>query len=124
MAWIIFALIVLSFINFLYSELRVGRQRDSAVNKLTDWLARFETKLEAIYKEARDFYSRERISEAKIHLEKLDELNVEVDNLIAEVYRLLFFVLEKPCTALHLHLEYRQQYLICPPVDSLIDIRT
>ena len=48
-------------------------------------MARFETKLEAIYKEARDFHSRERISEAKSHLEKLDELNVEVDNLIAEV---------------------------------------
>jgi hypothetical protein len=49
-------------------------------------LARIEAKLAAIYKEARDFYSRERISEAKSHLEKLDELKAEVDNLIAEVY--------------------------------------
>ncbi|XP_028407226.1 dynein heavy chain 3, axonemal-like [Dendronephthya gigantea] len=70
------------------SELRVSRQQDSAVNKLTDWLARFEAKLEAVYKEAKDFYSRERISEARAHVEKLDELRTEVENLLDEKQRI------------------------------------
>lgn len=53
-------------------------------------MSRFEAKLEAIYKEAKDFYSRERISEASANLEKLDELKNEVDNIIAEVNLLVF----------------------------------
>ena len=75
----------------LSSELRVSRQHDSAVNKLSDWLARFETKLEVIYKEAKDFHSKERMSEARSHLDKLDEMKSEVDSLIAEVWFLVLF---------------------------------
>jgi hypothetical protein len=55
------------------------------VNKLSDWLTRFKTKLEALHKEARDFYSKERLSEAGAYLDKLDEMKSEVDSLIAEV---------------------------------------
>lgn len=57
-----------------------------------DWLALFKNKLQDVFKESRDFYTKERLSEARVYLEQLNELKAEVDKLIAEVE--------------HLHLKY------------------
>lgn len=72
-------------IFFYFSELRVSREHDAAVNKLMDWLARFKSKLDHVFKESRNFYTKERLSEARAYLEQLNELKAEVDKLIAEV---------------------------------------
>lgn len=56
------------------------------MNKLTDWLARFENELDQVLKEAKDFHTKDRISEAKLYVERLDELRVQVDKLITEVF--------------------------------------
>ena len=61
------------------------REHDTAMNKLLDWLARFEAQLKHTQQSIRDFHKLDRISEAKTYLAQLDELRAKVKGFLEEV---------------------------------------
>lgn len=67
------------------SETRITREHDSAMNKLFDWLARFELQLNETLQSVKEFYTKDRMSEAKTYLAQLDELRDKVLGFLEEV---------------------------------------
>lgn len=67
------------------SEHRVTREHDTAMNKLFDWLARFELQLNETLQSVKEFYTKDRVSEAKTYLAQLDELKDKVQEFLDEV---------------------------------------
>ena len=69
----------------LSSENRITREHDTAMNKLFDWLARFEMQLNETLQSVKEFYTKDRVSEAKNYLVQLDELKHKVQEFLEEV---------------------------------------
>ena len=67
------------------SETRVTRERDTAMNKLFDWLARFEMQLNETLVSVKEFHTKDRMSEAKTYLAQLDDLKDKVQGFLEEV---------------------------------------
>ena len=67
------------------SETRVTREHDTAMNKLFDWLARFEMQLNETLVSAKEFHTKDRMSEAKTYLAQLDDLKDKVQGFLEEV---------------------------------------
>lgn len=70
----------------LPSETRITREHDAAMNKLFDWLARFEMQLNETLASVKEFYTKDRMSEAKTYLAQLEELRDRVQGFLEEVY--------------------------------------
>ena len=70
---------------FPFSETRVTREHDTAMNKLFDWLARFESQLEETLASVKEFHNKDRMSEAKMYVAQLDELKQRVEGFLEEV---------------------------------------
>lgn len=88
--WACFATSVLQLSNksllcHLLSETRVTREHDAAMNKLFDWLARFEAQLNETLGSVKEFYGKDRLSEAKMYLAQLDELRDKIQGFLDEV---------------------------------------
>lgn len=88
--WACFATSVLQLSNksllcHLLSETRVTREHDAAMNKLFDWLARFEAQLNETLGKVKEFYAKDRLSEAKMYLAQLDELRDKIQGFLDEV---------------------------------------
>ncbi|CAH3114243.1 unnamed protein product [Pocillopora meandrina] len=66
------------------SENRVTKEHDTAMNKLFDWLARFELQLNETLQSVKEFHSKDRISEAKTYVVQLDELKDKVQEFLDE----------------------------------------
>ncbi|XP_068702145.1 dynein axonemal heavy chain 3-like [Montipora foliosa] len=66
------------------SETRVTREHDTAMNKLFDWLARFESQLVETVASVKEFHSKDRMSEAKMYVAQLDELKQRVEGFLEE----------------------------------------
>ena len=73
------------FVCVLPSENRVTREHDAAMNKLFDWLARFEMQLNETLVSVKEFHTKDRMSEAKTYLAQLDELGDKVQGFLEEV---------------------------------------
>lgn len=73
------------FFYVLLSENRVTKEHDTAMNKLFDWLARFELQLNETLQSVKEFHSKDRISEAKTYVVQLDELKDKVQEFLDEV---------------------------------------
>ena len=73
------------FVCVLPSETRVTREHDAAMNKLFDWLARFEMQLNETLVSVKEFNTKDRMSEAKTYLAQLDELGDKVQGFLEEV---------------------------------------
>ena len=71
------------FVSF--SETRVTREHDTAMNKLFDWLARFEMQLNETLVSVKEFHTKDRMSEAKTYLAQLDDLKDKVQGFLEEV---------------------------------------
>ena len=67
------------------SETRVTREHDTAMNKLFDWLARFEMQLNETLVSVKEFHTKDRMSEAKTYLAQLDDLKDKVQGFLEEV---------------------------------------
>ena len=67
------------------SETRVTREHDTAMNKLFDWLARFEMQLNETLVSVKEFHTKDRMSEAKTCLAQLDDLKDKVQGFLEEV---------------------------------------
>ena len=78
--------IISLFVCLLPSETRITREHDAAMNKLFDWLARFEMQLNETLASVKEFYTKDRMSEAKTYLVQLDELRDRVQGFLEEVY--------------------------------------
>ena len=74
------------FFCLLSSETRITREHDAAMNKLFDWLARFEMQLNEALANVKEFYTKDRMSEAKTFLAQLGELRDRVQGFLEEVY--------------------------------------
>ena len=74
------------FFYVLLSENRVTKEHDTAMNKLFDWLARFELQLNETLQSVKEFHSKDRISEAKTYVVQLDELKDKVQEFLDEVW--------------------------------------
>ena len=61
------------------------REHDTAMNKLFDWLARFETQLNDTLVSVKEFYTKDRMSESKTYLAQLDVLRDKVQEFLEEV---------------------------------------
>ena len=79
-------LIFVFFFYVLLSENRVTKEHDTAMNKLFDWLARFELQLNETLQSVKEFHSKDRISEAKTYVVQLDELKDKVQEFLDEVW--------------------------------------
>ncbi|CAH3192981.1 unnamed protein product, partial [Porites evermanni] len=66
------------------SETRVTREHDTAMNKLFDWLARFEMQLNETLVSVKEFHTKDRMSEAKTYLAQLDDLKDKVQGFLEE----------------------------------------
>ena len=55
------------------------------MNKLFDWLARFEAQLKQTQQSIKDFHKLDRISESRTYLAQLDELRDKVHEYLEEV---------------------------------------
>lgn len=72
----------------LPSETRITREHDTAMNKLFDWQARFEVQLNETLQSVKEFYTKDRMSEAKTYLAQLEELKDKVQVFLDEVHQL------------------------------------
>ena len=70
----------------LFSETRITREHDTAMNKLFDWQARFEVQLNETLQSVKEFYTKDRMSEAKTYLAQLEELKEKVQVFLEEVH--------------------------------------
>ena len=77
------------FLSHLFSETRVTREHDTAMNQLFDWLASFESQLDETLASVKEFHSKDRMSEAKNYVAQLDELRQKVEGFLEEVYNVL-----------------------------------
>ena len=55
------------------------------MNKLFDWQARFEMQLNETLQSVKEFYTKDRMSEAKTYLAQLEELKEKVKVFLEEV---------------------------------------
>ena len=74
------------FFSHAFSETRVTREHDTAMNKLFDWLASFESQLDETLTSVKEFHSKDRMSEAKNYVAQLDELRQKVEGFLEEVF--------------------------------------
>lgn len=72
----------------LRSETRITREHDTAMSKLFDWQARFEIQLNETLQSVKEFYTKDRMSEAKTYLAQLEELKEKVKVFLEEVHQL------------------------------------
>lgn len=72
----------------LPSETRITREHDTAMNKLFDWQARFEVQLNETLQSVKEFYTKDRMSEAKTYLAQLEDLKEKVQVFLEEVHQL------------------------------------
>ena len=77
-------------LGHLSSETRVTREHDASMNKLFDWLARFEVQLNETLGSVKEFYTKDRMSEAKTYLAQLDELRDKIQGFLDEVFTVCF----------------------------------
>ncbi|XP_048589777.1 dynein axonemal heavy chain 3-like isoform X2 [Nematostella vectensis] len=70
------------------SETRISREHETQLNKLFDWLAKFEKQLNDTLASIKDFHSKDRISESKTYLGLLDQLNEQVQKYLDERKRI------------------------------------
>ena len=80
---------MMHFVFFLQpSENRITREHDTAMNKLFEWQARFEMQLNETLQSVKEFYTKDRMSEAKTYLAQLEELKERVQVFLEEVHQL------------------------------------
>ena len=75
---------------FCYSEMRMLREQETAMNKLKDRKARFEMRLSETQRIITEFKNRERMSDAPQYVEVFDQLKKRVEEFIAEVFSVNF----------------------------------
>lgn len=72
---------------YYYSENRIQREHDTAVQRLFDWLTKFEKQLNETLASIKDFHTKDRLSESKTYLNQLDDLQIKVLEFLDEVSR-------------------------------------